>query len=475
MKSCQFNNVSDIIADANYITEKALLPLSEVQTEKDKERYKKKGYLPGYTYTEWGQEYPFIPRDKVYYVNGLNVGTVYYDKKRVVYVNLNLYGTEMLTLNGPESFQQNIVQVIQTQEQHSRNKEYGYLFTTMPDGIKMDAMSHLLDLEGPTPLFYATFMDQYMTSNFICKNLSKRVVNALEKSKSDEQKEKTAQKVETLFDGKDSITVYRGEADGSTDYRQALSWSPNINVAYFFATRLGSNPALQTGKLFKKDVLEYFDLDGDDYGEEEILVLPGKVKRVVTLPLIESDSPVIKKMLPDVVDRYQSEKEVAVELYDELGRTGCHDVLHTKRVLFHSIVIGVHEHFSEREMNALCDAALYHDIGRKTDRREPRHGKASAEIYRKDNGCDAIVEFAIEMHCLDDEDAAEELNLRIPENERESARRVLTALKDADALDRVRFGLERVSSRSGLDVNQLRYSFSKQLVPLAMQCVRYLE
>lgn len=78
-----FNDIGSIVADANYITEKALLPLSSVKTEKDKERYKKKGYLPGYTYSEWKTAYPFIPADKVYYLNGINVGTIYYDKKRI--------------------------------------------------------------------------------------------------------------------------------------------------------------------------------------------------------------------------------------------------------------------------------------------------------------------------------------------------------------------------------------------------------
>lgn len=37
-----FNNIGDIIADANYITEKALLPLSAIRTESDKTRYEKK-------------------------------------------------------------------------------------------------------------------------------------------------------------------------------------------------------------------------------------------------------------------------------------------------------------------------------------------------------------------------------------------------------------------------------------------------
>lgn len=40
-------DIGSIVADANYITEKALLPLSMVKTEKDKTRYQKKAICRG--------------------------------------------------------------------------------------------------------------------------------------------------------------------------------------------------------------------------------------------------------------------------------------------------------------------------------------------------------------------------------------------------------------------------------------------
>lgn len=474
MKKNKLNDYGSIIADANYITERELLPLSRIRTEDDKARYKKRGYLPGYTYDEWPQKYPNLPRDKIYYVCGLNVGTVYYDKRNIVYVTLGIYDTRVLYPGNPENYEETIRDIIKKQEQHSQQKEYGYLFTTMPDGIKMNAMEHLLDLEGPTPLFYSNFMAQYATSNFLCRNLSKRVLAALEKSKSDEQKAKTLSRVEQLFRDRDVITVYRGEADGSTDYRQAMSWSPNINVAYFFATRLGKNAMLRTGKLFKQDVLEYFP--AEDGGEEEIITLPGKVKRVTTLAMLDIDCPDIKKNLGAIVERYHIWRDECCELYEDAGKgEGSHDVLHSLRVLFLCIVIGMHEHFVNDELYDLCDAAIYHDAGRRTNGIERSHGETGAARYRETLGTNPAVEFAVEMHCADDTVTAEMLKSRVPEKDRDKAWKILRVLKDADALDRVRFGFASVSGTDGLDVNQLRYEYSKRLVPLAKQCLHSLK
>lgn len=254
MQEVNTNPNSALFADAHYVTEKAFIPLSAVKTEADKKKYAKKGYMPGYTYDEWPQKYPMIPHDKVYYINGINAETIYYDKRNVVYVPLRIFGTDLLYPWSPEKYVKDVCSVIKEQEQNSQKKEYTRLLQAMPDGIKMDAMSHLLDLEGPTPLFYSTFMEQYVAADFHCGNLPKRVINALEKSKSEAQKATTMENVEKLFKGRDGVTVYRGAADGSTDYRQAMSWTTNINVAFFFASWQGKNAVIHTGKLYKQDV-----------------------------------------------------------------------------------------------------------------------------------------------------------------------------------------------------------------------------
>lgn len=471
-----FNNIGDIIADANYITEKALLPLSAIRTESDKTRYEKKGYLIGYTYDEWPEKYPQIPRDNVYYVCGLNVGTVYYDKKNVVYLDLRIYGREMLSLGGTENYEETMLRAIHKQEEHSRKGEYGHLFLAMPDGIRMDAMNHLLDLEGPTERFYGNFMAQYATSNFLCKNISKRVLNALGKSKSDKQKAATQERLELLYGDKPVITVYRGEADGSTDYQKAMSWTPDINVAYFFATRLGKNAKIRIGKLYRKDVLEYFPADGDEGAEEEIITMPGKVKNVRTEYLLDADSEDVLRLAVGFMERYTFWRDETARLHEDADNSlNAHDALHAVRVLFLSMVLGAHEKLRPEEMEALCAAAVYHDIGRTHDGDELDHGRAGAEYYHNEaTDVSPIAEAVIELHCAEKEAVERELARRFSGRDLESAQKILRVLEDADALDRVRFGLFGMGSRDGLDIRRLQCDFARKLVPLAMQCLRGL-
>lgn len=471
-----FNSIDDIIADANYITEKALLPLSAIRTESDKTRYEKKGYLIGYTYDEWPEKYPQIPRDNVYYVCGLNVGTVYYDKKNVVYLDLRIYGREMLFLGEKENYEKTILKAIQTQEGHSRKGEYGHLFLAMPDGIRMDAMNHLLDLEGPTERFYGNFMAQYAVSNFLCKNISRRVLDALGKSKSDKQKAATQERLELLYGDKPVITVYRGEADGSTEYSQAVSWSPDINVAYFFATRLGKDAKIRIGKLYRKDVLEYFPADGDEGAEAEIITIPGKVKDVCTEYLLDADSEDVLRLAVGFMERYTFWRDETARLHEDADNSlDAHDALHAVRVLFLSMVLGAHEKLRPEEMEALCAAAVYHDIGRTHDGDELDHGRAGAEYYHNEaTDVSPIAEAVIELHCAEKEAAEQELARRFFGRDLEAAQKILRVLEDADALDRVRFGLFGMGSRDGLDVRRLQCDFARKLVPLAMQCLRGL-
>ena len=72
------------------------------------------------------------------------------------------------------------------------------------------------------------------------------------------------------------------------------------------------------------------------------------------------------------------------------------------------------------------------------------------------------LEFLMTYHCKDDKEAIEyvESTYKTAES-RETMLRLLYILKDADALDRVRFGIRN------LDLNYLRFDFSKKLTLMA--------
>ena len=95
------------------------------------------------------------------------------------------------------------------------------------------------------------------------------------------------------------------------------------------------------------------------------------------------------------------------------------------------------------------------------------HGKASREVYKNNAGssADPAVCFLIEYHCLADDLAEKYLKVSDVIRAKKRTWLLYQILKDADALDRVRFGIY------DLDVNQLRLPISHKLVPLAIVAV----
>ncbi len=144
-----------------------------------------------------------------------------------------------------------------------------------------------------------------------------------------------------------------------------------------------------------------------------------------------------------------------------------HGAIHSLRVLFlaHAIIQAGKIKLNARERKQLRTAISYHDIGRTNDREDAEHGTASRSIYER-HSSDPTVGFLIQYHCLDDQLAESAL---YKEGHISSKKRVwllYQILKDADALDRVRFGIQH------LDINCLRLPISHKLVPLAVAALR---
>lgn len=124
---------------------------------------------------------------------------------------------------------------------------------------------------------------------------------------------------------------------------------------------------------------------------------------------------------------------------------------------------------TKKESHQLCDAILYHDIGRTNDDVDDSHGAKSRDIYYDTaSDCNSATAFLIEYHCLDDRKALADLkvsNIR----DKERVWLLYTILKDADALDRVRFGMRAV------DPKYFRNEITHKLLPTAQSCVGQLK
>lgn len=265
------------------------------------------------------------------------------------------------------------------------------------------------------------------------------------------------------------MTIYRGEGSKSTPYEKSFSWTTSYKAACFFACRIPSleNSRIITAHVSKCDIIEYFPNDE----EKEVLVPPAAVKdrKVDTLYGINALTDEIQEFYP-LYQRYRSRIST---LYDAYGRANDeeHNAEHTLRVLFDALLLvqvqGIA--LTKKESHQLCDAILYHDIGRTNDDVDDSHGAKSRDIYYDTvSDCNPATAFLIEYHCLDDRKALADLKTSNIRN-KERVWLLYTILKDADALDRVRFGMRAV------DPKYFRNEITHKLLPTAQSCVGQLK
>ncbi len=262
------------------------------------------------------------------------------------------------------------------------------------------------------------------------------------------------------------LKVYRGGNSASTPCEKAYSWSLDINVANFFACRHGFDEGyIVKGEVAKEDVIEAFL---DDRGEEEIVVAPEHVKILDRIPIKGAEF--IKPILPEIAPMYRDYRD-RMESLVFAQDSDVHGSGHEARVLLLSLIIAHYLGLPARDRKVLAAAAIFHDTQRTNDDVDSTHGKTAREYYQTvSTAPDPLVGFLCEYHCLPDEMAYQEIrNNRKLSKERSRSRLLLNVFKDADALDRVRFGLR------GIDINQLRLPISKELSLAARICLEQVQ
>lgn len=462
--------VSDILLQNGSASLKDFYPLSKVKTEADKQELIVKGYNPGYTADEWPYD---LPVERIYYSRQLFPSTYYYDPANAaipIALNLNIHGTKRLpAIEDDAEFCKYILDFAASLKQPTHKKVFSYLLA-QDDGIRSDLLAEYIRRSEPTPELFDLFMSYYTTTDYGAGRYDADLLQKLFSGRSEEQIQAVS---ESLSDQPEIFHVYRGEAEGSTPYHKAFSWSLNINTAFFFACRHGdrNHCRIIRAKVRKKDVMAT-KLDSK---EMEVIILPGRVFDVSKEKLLGPDSPAV--MPPKYLDEYADGRDRIKALYKRYSKSdkgehdhnNAHDMLHSARVLFLALEIiqAGKIKLNTKELEQLTTAIVYHDIGRSNDCVDYNHGKESRGIYEK-RGQDPVVSFLIEHHCLGDRDSEvvlQDSNIKA----KKRAWLLYQILKDADALDRVRFGIY------GLDVNFLRLPISHKLVPLAVSAVHGVE
>lgn len=141
-----------------------------------------------------------------------------------------------------------------------------------------------------------------------------------------------------------------------------------------------------------------------------------------------------------------------------------HTKTHCARVLLLSLLIGHQKGLSDKEMDALGMAAIFHDSRRLDDGIDNGHGRRAAEYYK--NYCrendllyDEQTYYITYYHDQDDSLGLSEITKAPSLDERGVL--LYQIFKDADALDRFRLG------PNALDVNFLRTEEAHRLVDYA--------
>jgi len=171
------------------------------------------------------------------------------------------------------------------------------------------------------------------------------------------------------------------------------------------------------------------------------------------------------------IEEYEHIKNYALEYlnYDKLILPShyhdsliLHNTGHARRVLIHSLILASMKRLTDYERGILCEAAVYHDIGRMNDSVDSSHGLRSWRKYIlkvcADKALDEkkeAVRFLIINHCFEQKDIGKFDSVSIIN----TYKHLLFLLKDADALDRVR--------NKKLDIRYLQSEESLSLVPFA--------
>lgn len=146
-----------------------------------------------------------------------------------------------------------------------------------------------------------------------------------------------------------------------------------------------------------------------------------------------------------------------------------HNIDHVERVLLYSMYMGEKLQLNDWQLDVLIEAAKFHDVGREFS--NTNHSEFSAkevinalsDKYSQEEL--ALIAAAIEYHEVPDNDQALQSiaeKYDVQSQDYSSLKKIATILKDADAIDRVRFP-------GNLNVDYLRTTEAKTLVKSAYQ------
>lgn len=440
--------VDELLLNVRGVQFSSMVCQTDIQTEEDKAFYNRQGYSIPVTEQELTEKLKLDPAC-IWYTPSVSDRSLYFNPETLAAAPLHL---EMLLEGMYPGSIDNFYKALQGRENDVAAGKYYGSISSLPDAMQMEYFNRLVVKKGPEiPDLYELFFVCYINSDYGFRGIAPETLNAILASKTEKDKAKTMEALEQL---PDTLTIYRGGNSASVPYSEAYSWTLDINVANFFACRRGTGEGwIVEAEVAKQDVIDAF-LDTRD--EKEVFVDPSNVNVRSVTPVFGLDY--VKELLPEVRSMYQEYQDKLPEL--EFAQDSVdHGMVHEARVMLLSLIMAYELDLPLRDWRVLSTAAIYHDTQRVHDDDDIEHGAASREYYHNSvKDPDPLVEFLIEYHSRPDEEGYAEIqNNRKLSKSRTRSKLLFEIFKDADALERVRFGVR------ALDMKYLRLPISKNL------------
>lgn len=194
-----------------------------------------------------------------------------------------------------------------------------------------------------------------------------------------------------------------------------------------------------------------------------------EIVKVEDLPDVLDIVPI--KTNPEIKDKYSYWLHILLNDVDfSLKADPVHTRNHASRVLMHALIMSYWMNLTERDIDAVAMASIFHDTRRKDNSFDVGHGARAAEYYKAYTSpfshapahivFDGRAAEAMAWHDHDDIDGLPHVSM-FP-----GGINIYCILKDADALDRFRLNIN-----TGLDKRYLRTDISHGLISFARKLV----
>jgi hypothetical protein len=251
-------------------------------------------------------------------------------------------------------------------------------------------------------------------------------------------------------------------ADCPGEWKNQTAWYTNINNAIKKMLATNSKARIYQAMVHTRDIKSYSSQRSDN----KVTIDPSRAIKIKHLDMIEiSDLPTLMQTKDLTGQYFYYAGQIKSDWFH--NPQGIHALSHTKRVLLLCLLLAHLEQLSDQDRDLICEAAIFHDIGRITDGYDTSHGVASyhkliAKGLQKNLPPEEqeTIRFIIEMHAVADKAALKQLS-KYDLNDIDHTLKLYNMFKDADGLDRVRI--------NDLNPDYLRSPGAQKLLLLAHQ------